>query len=84
MSDPPTRSPIIAFALSAVATVKCCSGNTTTSTETTISGNSKNNVGDPTQTVSALQRNVSNMSTDLPVDTTPPTAAEAPVETEVS
>lgn len=79
MSDPP-RSPIIAFALSAVATVKCCSGNTTTNTETTISGNSKNNVGDPTQTVSALQRNISNMSTDIPVTEEP----TPPVETEVS
>jgi hypothetical protein len=81
MSEQPPRSPIIAFALSLAATVKCCSGNTTTNTETVISGNSKNNVGDPTQTVSALQRNVSNMSTDLPVVAEEP---EPVVETQTS
>jgi hypothetical protein len=65
MSEQPPRSPLISLALSLAESVKCCSSNSSTSTETTISGNTGNTIGDPTQTVSTLQRNASGMSADL-------------------
>jgi acetylglutamate synthase len=62
----PSRNPLLSIATSIVATVKCCSGNISTVTETVISGNTDNILnGDPSQTVAPLVKTASSMSTDL-------------------
>ena len=64
--QPPSRNPLLNLAVTIAATIKCCSGNISTVTETVISGNTDNILnGDPSQTVAPLVKTASSMSTDL-------------------
>lgn len=68
MSDSqPPRSPLLSIAASLAATVKCCSGNSSTETTTKVSRNTGNKIGDPdiAQTISPIVKSASTMSTDL-------------------
>ena len=64
--QPPSRNPLLSLAVTIAATIKCCSGNVSTTNKTVISGNTDNILnGDPSQSVAPLVKTASSMSAEL-------------------